>query len=241
VCTLFSVILVASSRVARKASLGADLRRVTIFKTLNNSTKLFVKPVVYNSMAISSRNKRRREHLTQDEVDKLLAASKSGSRNPVRDYCILLLMFRHGLRVSELCSMKLTDINLDIKEFHVTRLKGCDSGPHELYNGESQAIRAWLTQRAKMNPPEDCDTLFISERRKPLSRCTVWLMITQVAEAAGLEYLSIHPHMLRHSCGYALVNKGTDIRIIQGYLGHRSISSTVRYTKLDSKRFAKLF
>jgi type 1 fimbriae regulatory protein FimB len=192
-------------------------------------------------MAISSRNKRRREHLTQDEVDKLLAASKTGSRNPVRDYCILLLMFRHGLRVSELCSMKLTDINLDIKEFHVTRLKGCDSGPHELYNGESPAIKAWLIERAKMNAPEDCDTLFISERRKPLSRCTVWLMITQVAEAAGLEYLSIHPHMLRHSCGYALVNKGTDIRIIQGYLGHRSISSTVRYTKLDSKRFAKLF
>ena len=47
--------------------------------------------------------------------------------------------------------------------------------------------------------------------------------------------------MLRHSCGYTLVNKGTDIRIIQGYFGHRSISSTVRYTKLDSKRFAKLF
>jgi type 1 fimbriae regulatory protein FimB len=53
--------------------------------------------------------------------------------------------------------------------------------------------------------------------------------------------LDIHPHMLRHSCGYALVNKGTDIRIIQGYLGHRSISSTVRYTALDSRRFAKLF
>lgn len=58
---------------------------------------------------------------SEKEVDKLLAASKTSSRNPVRDYCILLLMFRHGLRVSELCSMKLTDINLDIKEFHVTQ------------------------------------------------------------------------------------------------------------------------
>jgi type 1 fimbriae regulatory protein FimB len=192
-------------------------------------------------MAFSSRLKRRREYLTQDELDKLLVASKNTSRNPARDYCILLLMFRHGLRVSELCSMKLSDINVDTKEFHVNRLKGCDSGPHELYNGESPAIKAWLIERAKMNPPEDCDTLFISERRKPLSRCTVWLMIGQVAIAAGLEHLEIHPHMLRHSCGYALVNKGTDIRIIQGYLGHRSISSTVRYTKLDSKRFAKLF
>ena len=123
----------------------------------------------------------------------------------------------------------------------MARLKGSDSGSHPFYNGESAAIRAWLVERAKLSPPESCDTLFISERRKPLSRITVWLMINQVARAAGLEDLDVHPHMLRHSCGYALINKGVDVRTIQGYLGHRSISSTVRYTKLDSKRFAKLF
>ena len=194
-------------------------------------------------MAISNRRKRTREYLTKEELDKLLAASREpgNSRNPARDYCMLLLMFRHGLRVSELCALKLSDINVDTKELHINRLKGCDSGPHELYNGESQAVKAWLIERAKMDAPAEVDTLFISERRKPLSRCTVWLIIGQTARAAGLEHLEIHPHMLRHSCGYALVNKGTDIRIIQGYLGHRSISSTVRYTKLDSKRFAKLF
>jgi type 1 fimbriae regulatory protein FimB len=189
----------------------------------------------------SSRAKRTREYLTSAEMDKLLAAAKTASRNPVRDYCALLLMFRHGLRVSELCSIKLSDINVGTKEFHVNRLKGCDSGAHELYNGESQAVKAWLVERAKMNVPADCDTLFVSERRKPLSRITVWHMIGLVAKAAGLAHLSIHPHMMRHSTGFNLVNKGTDIRTIQGYLGHRSISSTVRYTKLDSKRFAKLF
>jgi len=189
----------------------------------------------------SIRAKRTREYLTQAEMDRLLAASKTSSRNPARDYAVLLLMFRHGLRVSELCAMKVSDINVNTKELHVTRLKGSDSGPHELYNGESQAVKAWLVERAKMNPPEDCDTLFVSERRKPLSRGTVWVMIGLVAKAAGLEHLSIHPHMLRHSTGFNLVNKGTDIRTIQGYLGHRAISSTVRYTKLDSKRFAKLF
>jgi type 1 fimbriae regulatory protein FimB len=191
----------------------------------------------------ATRSRRTREYLTQEELGKLLTASKesANSRNPVRDYCILLLMFRHGLRVSELCAMKLSDINVETKELHVNRLKGCDGGPHELYNGEPPAVKAWLIKRAKMEPPADCDTLFISERRKPLSRCTVWVMIGRLATAAGLEHLEIHPHMLRHSCGYALVNKGTDIRIIQGYLGHRSISSTVRYTNLDRKRFAKLF
>jgi type 1 fimbriae regulatory protein FimB len=191
-------------------------------------------------MTSSLRKQRRREYLTSEEIAKLLSASKT-SRNPERDYAILLVMFRHGLRVSELCSLKLSDINLETRELHVNRLKGCDSGPHPLYNGETAAIKAWLVERAKMQPPADCDTLFISERRKSLSRVTVWLMINQTARAAGLEHLEIHPHSLRHSCGYALVNKGTDIRVIQGYLGHRSISSTVRYTKLDHKRFAKLF
>ena len=64
---------------------------------------------------------------------------------------MLLLMFRHGLRVSELCSIKLPDINLETREFHVNRLKGCNGGPHELYNGESPALRAWLAERAKMD------------------------------------------------------------------------------------------
>jgi site-specific recombinase XerD len=189
----------------------------------------------------SARALRRREYLTADEVERLLAASKTASRNPERDYAIMLLAYRHGLRVSELCSLKLSDVNLETGEFHVARLKGSDSGSHPFYNGESAAIRAWLVERAKLNPPESCDTLFISERRRPLSRITVWLMISQVAQAAGLEHLDVHPHMLRHSCGYALINKGVDVRTIQGYLGHKSISSTVRYTKLDSRRFAKLF
>jgi site-specific recombinase XerD len=189
----------------------------------------------------STRTKRTREYLTADEMNKLLTAAKTASRNPARDYCALLLMFRHGLRVSELCSIKLSDINVGTKEFHVNRLKDCDSGPHELYKGEPQAVKAWLVERAKMAPPAGVKTLFISERRKPLSRITVWHLVGEIAKAAGLEHLSVHPHQFRHTCGYSLVNKGTDIRIIQGYLGHRSISSTVRYTKLDSKRFAKLF
>jgi site-specific recombinase XerD len=60
-----------------------------------------------------------------------------------------------------------------------------------LYNGETPAVQAWLAERAKMNPRESCDALFISERRKPLSRVTVWLLINQVAQAAGLEHLEI--------------------------------------------------
>jgi type 1 fimbriae regulatory protein FimB len=192
-------------------------------------------------MTTSKRKPRRREYLSTDEVEKLLVAGKRASRNPVRDYAILLLMFRHGLRVSELCSLKLSDVNLELRELHVRRCKGSDSGVHPLFNGESAAIAAWLAEREKMNPSAALEELFISERRKPLSRVTVWLMVSRVAAAAGLENLSVHPHTLRHSTGYDLVNRGTDIRVIQSYLGHRSISSTVRYTKLNHKQFARLF
>src|ERR1700741_3855081 len=153
-------------------------------------------------MTSSVRKHRRREYLTPDEINKLLAASKRTSRNPVRDHAILLLMFRHGLRVSELCSLKLGDVNLETKELHISRLKGSEGGPHPLYNSEPASIRAWLVQRSEMQPPTDWDTPFISERRNPLSRITVWAMINQTAHAAGLEHLNIHPHVLRHSCGY---------------------------------------
>ena len=190
-------------------------------------------------MSTSTRPKRSRPYLKKPEVDLLLAAAKdpSNSRNPVRNYAILLLMFRHGLRVSELCGLRLSDIDVETRELHVNRLKDCDSGPHDMLNGEPQAVKAWLVERAKMKPPANCETLFISERCKPLWRSAVWAMIVQLAKAAGMENLAIHPHMLRHSTGYAMINSGNDVRIIQGYLGHRSITSTVRYTKLNKSQF----
>jgi type 1 fimbriae regulatory protein FimB len=188
-------------------------------------------------------SKRSREYLTAAEMERLLTASRdpANTRNPVRDHAILLLMFRHGLRVTELCDMKVTDVNVNTKEVHVNRLKGSEGGPHPLHNGESSVVKAWLAKRAKMEPPAECDTLFISERKKPIHRSALWAMVGKFAKAAGLDHLQIHPHMLRHSTGYDLVNKGKDIRIIQAYLGHRAITSTTRYTQLDGKRFEKLF
>jgi type 1 fimbriae regulatory protein FimB len=193
------------------------------------------------SQGKSTRTKRTRDYLTKEELAKLLSASKApgNSRNPVRNYAILLLMFRHGLRVTELCKLRLTDINISTKELHVDRLKDCDSGPHELLEGEAPAVKAWLAERSDLlrGTGKNPGTLFISEQLRPLSRTTVWLMITRIAKAAGLDHLSIHPHTMRHSTGYAMVNNGNDLRIIQGYLGHRDISSTIRYTHLDKKRF----
>src|SRR5690242_8064591 len=174
----------------------------------------------------TGRREARRDHLTGLEVGKLIAATR-GSRNEARDRCLLFLMFRHGLRVSEACRLKLDQVDTKGKVLHITRLKRGFSTTHPLRGGELKAIGAWLRQRARMQPTGK--TFFVSEQRKPLHRSTVNFALKAYSEAAALP-LSAHPHMLRHACGFALADQGADTRLIQDYLGHRNIQHTVRYT-----------
>lgn len=178
-----------------------------------------------------------RKHLTGHEVEKLLAATK-GTRNEARDRCFLLLMFRHGLRVSEACGLVLSQVDTESRVLHVARLKKGLSTTHPLRADELRAIKAWLMDRGKMKP--DTDSFFVSERRGPLSRKTVYMFIRNYGEVAGLP-LPAHPHMLRHACGFALADQGADTRLIQDYLGHRNIQHTVRYTAANPARFEKLW
>jgi site-specific recombinase XerD len=188
------------------------------------------------------RKDRSREHLSPDEVQKLLAASKKKglSRNPERDHCLLFLMVRHGLRVSEACQLKLSDVDLQQKTIYISRLKHGKPAVHPIYNGgELKSLHEWLKIRHTIE--SEHDNLFLSERRTPLSRATVWLLVQKYAQAAELHALAVHPHMLRHACGYDLANRGADTRLIQEYLGHQNIQHTVRYTELAPNRFAKLY
>jgi type 1 fimbriae regulatory protein FimB len=178
-----------------------------------------------------------RKHLTSREVEKLLAATK-GVRNETRDRCLLLLIFRHGLRVSEALSMNLSQVDLEGRTLHVARLKKGLSTTHPLRTDECRALRLWLAVREKMQP--ETRTLFISERHGALSRKTVWLAIRRYGKVAELE-ITTHPHMLRHACGFALADQGADTRLIQDYLGHRNIQHTVKYTATNPARFEKLW
>lgn len=178
-----------------------------------------------------------RRHLTPGEVQKLLDATK-GSRNAARDRCLLLLMFRHGLRVSEALGLQLSQVDLEGRTLYVTRLKRGLSTTHPLRADECRALRVWLTERDRMQP--STKALFVSERRGALSRKTAWVAIRDYGEIAGLA-IAAHPHMLRHACGFALADQGADTRLIQDYLGHRNIQHTVRYTATNPARFEKLW
>ncbi len=154
-----------------------------------------------------------RRHLVPGEVDKLIAATK-GSRNEARNRCLLLLMFRHGLRVSEACCLKLSQVDTESRVLHVVRLKKGLSTTHPLRPEEIRVVKAWLTERKKMKP--ETDAFFVSERRAPLSRKTAWRAVRNYGELAGLP-LPTYPHMLRHACGFALADRGADTRLIQDY------------------------
>jgi type 1 fimbriae regulatory protein FimB len=147
-------------------------------------------------------------------------------------------MFRHGMRVLEACGLRLSQVDMESRILHVKRLKDGLSTTHPLRGDEIRAIKTWLVARAKMRP--GTDAFFVSERRRPLSRKTAWVMIRHAGERAGLP-LPAHPHMLRHACGFALADQGADTRLIQDYLGHRNSQPTVRYTATNPARFERLW
>ena len=186
-----------------------------------------------------------RKYLTPEEIKALLEAAKNGTtRNPERDYCILVLLYHHALRVSELCNLRLSDIDLNANTLYVRHQKsgtGSRTHPsvHPLYKSDLGPIRTWLKVRQEMQLEHPF--LFSSERRGRLSRASVWKMVGIVGEAAGLGRLKVHPHSLRHACGYTLINKDVPIRTVQSFLGHKSIQTTVRYTELAPNRFDKLY
>jgi len=179
-----------------------------------------------------------RKHLTGREVDQLLEAAK-GARNEARDRCLVLLTFHHGLRVTETCRLKLDQVDPDSRVLHVLRLKHGLSTDHPLRTNELRAITAWLKERARMKVPAAVKTFFVSEQRRPLHRSTVNLLLQKYS----LKCLPLHahPHMLRHACGFALADQGADTRLIQDWLGHRSIQHTVKYTASNPARFQRLW
>ena len=178
-----------------------------------------------------------REHLTEAEIDKLLAALKR-NRHGHRDWLIGLLIFRHGLRVSEACDLRWDDLDLPKRTIIVRRLKGSDDSRHYLERDEVNGLR--LLQRQQAANGTKSAYLFVNERGQPFGRMGVARMIERAGEAARLPF-PLHVHMLRHSTGYALAARGMDTRRLQHFLGHASITNTVKYTAMSPEPFKDIW
>ena len=181
----------------------------------------------------------RRRFLTAKEVQAMMQAARQGPTGE-RDYCLILLAFRHGMRISELLDLHYHDLDLHEGRVNVRLLKNGFSTIHPLRFDEREAIERWSLVRAGWKAADKTDALFISRRGTALSRQQAYRIIRSAGENAGT-VTHTHPHMLRHACGYELAERGTDTRLIQDYLGHRNIRHTVRYTASNAARFAGIW
>lgn len=172
---------------------------------------------------------RSREYLTEEEVTALAKAAKATGRHGHRDATLILLAYRHGFRVSEVVALRWDQVDLKAGLLHVNRLKNGTPSAHPLRGLEIRALRR--LQRETSSP-----YVFVTERKGPLTPSTVRKLVARAGKKAGLGF-SVHPHMLRHACGFKLSNDGQDTRAVQHYLGHKNIQHTVRYTELNPERF----
>ncbi len=173
---------------------------------------------------------RAREYLTPDEVDDLMDAAKNAGRHGHRGMTLILIAYRHALRVSELVALRWDMVDLKKGLLHVSRLKNGIDSVHPLRGPELRALRKLKRDYS------DTEYIFITERGGPMTDSNFRKMIKRAGEMAKIKF-PIHPHMLRHSAGYKLANAGHDTRAIQQYMGHKNIQHTVRYTELSPQRF----
>ncbi|MCK4350959.1 MAG: tyrosine recombinase XerD [Candidatus Krumholzibacteria bacterium] len=169
--------------------------------------------------------------LSQDEVERLLSV-ETGSRFEVRDRALFELAYSTGLRVSELCGLKMEQIDI---ERRLVRVRG-KGGKERIVPFGSKAhgaLRDWMQEgRQKMLKVSNPAELFLNSRGGKLSRVGFWKILKKRAERAGLPS-DVTPHTLRHSFATHLIEGGADLRAVQELLGHSSISTTQIYTKLD--------
>jgi type 1 fimbriae regulatory protein FimB/type 1 fimbriae regulatory protein FimE len=172
---------------------------------------------------------RTREHLTPDEVERLIAATKA-NRHGHRDALMVLLAYRHGLRAAEVVDLRWEQVDFKTAILSVRRVKNGTPSSHPLTGRELRELRRHQRESGGSS------FIFVSERGAPLTAPGFSRMVERAGVLADLG-IKAHAHMLRHACGYKLANDGHDTRSLQAYLGHRNIQNTTRYTALAPDRF----
>lgn len=168
-------------------------------------------------------------HLTCEE---LLSVLRVAHKRSCRDWAMFLLTYRHGLRASEVCGLRVSDVDFKNGYLCLQRLKNSLKTTQPLYPhrgrpllDEIAALRAWMKQR----PNDGSDYLFTSQKGGKLDRSQFFRRFQATARIAGLPAEKTHPHALKHSLASHLVAANVNLALIKQALGHRSISSTMQY------------
>jgi integrase/recombinase XerD len=177
--------------------------------------------------------------LTVKEVEELLRAPDDKKPRGVRDRAMLEVLYGSGLRVSELASLKLAEVNLE-DGFLICRGKGGKERIVPLGRSACGAVGRYLAEVRPLVVSGERDELFLSRRGKPFTRQGLWKLIRQHARKAGLA-AKISPHILRHSFATHMLERGADLRSVQLMLGHSQITTTQIYTHVSRERLRRAY
>ena len=179
------------------------------------------------------------EHLEPAEVLAVLRAAKAKG---AREWAMIVTAYKHGMRASEVCNLRVNDVDLKNGNIVVERLKGSlrttqavtEHRGEPLLN-EHRALREWLRER----PDDGSDYLFTSQKGGRLDRTQFFRLFQAIAAEAGLPAGKRHPHALKHSLASHLVTANVNLALVKQQLGHKSIGSTMRYVTTNDHQASK--
>ncbi len=200
------------------------------FKYLHSKVKLIDENPAADLDTIKIEKQLPKYFTLEDSLSLLDAVDK---RNYERDYCILTLFLNCGMRLAELVSINITDINGDTL---VVMGKGGKERTIYLNDACISALEAYMPIRKKMSPEyKDRNALFLSERNARISRRTVQHTVEKYVKKLGLDSHKYTTHKLRHTAATLMHQSGVDVRVLQEILGHKQLSTTEIYTHIDNK------
>ena len=192
-------------------------------------TPSVVKNVVRMPKQRAKQVRTRISYMNSEQLERFLRAAKEYG---VREHAMFLFAVAHGARASEICNLRLTDINFKTEQIHIARLKGSLESTQTLLrvNGnplfnEAAVLKDWLDVRG----PDAGDYVFNSQKSIRLNRITVYKLFKGIARTAGLAEALQHPHVLKHTAAMLMVQQGANAFLIRQHLGHRSFDSTLAY------------
>jgi len=222
-----------------KASIARRLSAIrSFFRYLVREEILPVNPVQETSSP--KLDKRLPSFLTSEEVTRLLEAPDSSTPLGQRDRAFMELLYASGLRVSELASLDLEQVNLDTREIRVWG-KGAKERMVLMGEPAARALTDYLNEgRPELLDKKKSSAVFLNYNGGRLSERSVQSTLEEYAQKAGIGK-KVHPHMLRHTFATHLLDGGADLRVVQELLGHASLSSTQVYTHVSKSQAKKVY
>ncbi|HEY9756850.1 MAG TPA: tyrosine-type recombinase/integrase [Oculatellaceae cyanobacterium] len=166
---------------------------------------------------------RERRHLTEPEIEKMINCARNQGDLGLRNAVMVMLMYTHALRVSEVIQLKWDDIDVEALSINIDRLNRGVASKQTL-----SAVEAGLLFRLRRSSLRDASYVFCSDKGVPLARRTIHFIVAKAAQDADLD-LNVHPHMLRHARALHLASSGFGVRTLKKFMGHRNVQNTQLY------------